>query len=118
MIEEWLSTAHHRSKTQLYPPEGRHISSSPGSLHKPLDQPHPQGGRHQQQEKLTVLQPEEKGHKQRKSDKMRWQRNMFRLKEQDKTPEDQLSKAEIGNLSEKEFGIMIPKMIHKILEKE
>lgn len=49
---------------------------------------------------------------------MRWQRNMLRLKEQDKTPEDQLSKVEIGNLSEKEFGIMIPKMIPKTLEKE
>ena len=31
---------------------------------------------------------------------------------------DQLNELEIGNLSEKEFGIMIPKMIHKILEKE
>ena len=59
---------------------------------------------------------EEKGHKQRKLDKMRWQRNMFHMKGQDKTLEDHLSKVEIGNLSEKEFRIMIPKMIPKTLE--
>lgn len=40
------------------------------------------------------------------------------MKEQDKTPEDQLSKVEIGNLSKTEFRIMIPKMIPKTLEKE
>ena len=49
---------------------------------------------------------------------MRWQRNMFHMKGQDKTLEDHLSKVEIGNLSEKEFRIMIPKMIPKTLEKE
>ena len=38
------------------------------------------------------------------------------MKGQDKTLEDHLSKVEIGNLSEKEFRIMIPKMIPKTLE--
>ena len=33
------------------------------------------------------------------------------MKEQDKTPEEQLSKVEIGNLPEKEFRVMIIKMI-------
>ena len=33
------------------------------------------------------------------------------MKEQDKTPEKQLSGVEIGNLLEKEFRIMIVKMI-------
>ena len=33
------------------------------------------------------------------------------MKEQDKTPEKQLNEAKIGNLPEKEFRIMIGKMI-------
>ena len=33
------------------------------------------------------------------------------MKEQDKTPEKQLNEVEIGNLAEKEFRIMIVKMI-------
>ena len=43
---------------------------------------------------------------------MRWQKNMFQTKEQGKIPQKQLSKMEIGNLSEKEFRVMIVKMIH------
>ena len=36
---------------------------------------------------------------------------MYQRKEQDKTPEKQLNEMEIGNLPEKEFRIMIVKMI-------
>ena len=36
---------------------------------------------------------------------------MYQMKEQDKTPEKQLYEVEIGNLPEKEFRIMIMKMI-------
>ena len=36
------------------------------------------------------------------------------MKEQDKTPEKQLSEVEIGNLEEKEFRIMIVKMIQDL----
>ena len=36
------------------------------------------------------------------------------MKEQDKTPEKQLSGVEIGNLLEKEFRIMIVKMIQDL----
>ena len=36
------------------------------------------------------------------------------MKEQDKTPEKQLNEVEIGNLPEKEFRIMIVKMIQDI----
>ena len=43
---------------------------------------------------------------------MRWQRNVFQMKEQDKTPEE-LSDVEIGNLPEKEFRVMIVKMMQK-----
>ena len=39
---------------------------------------------------------------------------MYQMKEQDKTPEKQLNEMEIGNLPEKEFRIMIVKMIQDI----
>ena len=42
---------------------------------------------------------------------MRQQRNMFQVKEQDKTPEEQLSEVEIRNLPEKEFRVTIVKLI-------
>ena len=39
---------------------------------------------------------------------------MYQMKEQDKTPEKQLNEVEIGHLSEKEFRIMIVKMIQDL----
>ena len=39
---------------------------------------------------------------------------MYQVKEQDKTPEEQLTEVEIGNLSEKEFRVMIVKRIQDI----
>ena len=36
---------------------------------------------------------------------------MFKNKEQDKTPEEHISEIKIGNLPEKEFRVMIVKMI-------
>ena len=36
---------------------------------------------------------------------------MYQMKEQDKTPEKQRNEVEIGNLPEKEFRVMIVKMI-------
>ena len=45
---------------------------------------------------------------------MRQQKNMYQVKEQDKTPEEQLTEVEIGNLSEKEFRVMIVKRIQDI----
>ena len=48
---------------------------------------------------------------------MKRQRAMYQMKEQDKTPEKQLNEVEIGNLPEKEFRIMIVKMI-RMSEKE
>ena len=41
---------------------------------------------------------------------LRWQKNMFQMKEQCKIPEEKLSEVEMGNLPEKEFRVMI-KMI-------
>ena len=45
---------------------------------------------------------------------MKRQRAMYQMKEQDKTPEKQLNALEIGNLPEKEFRIMIVKMIQNL----
>ena len=39
---------------------------------------------------------------------------MFQIKEQDKTPEEQLSEVEIGKLPEKQFRVMIVKMIQDL----
>ena len=39
---------------------------------------------------------------------------MYHMKEQDQTPEKQLNEVEIGNLPEKEFRIMILKMIQDL----
>ena len=39
---------------------------------------------------------------------------MYQMKEQDKTPEKQLNEVEIGNLAEKEFTIMIVKIIQDL----
>ena len=45
---------------------------------------------------------------------MRWQRAMYQMKEQDTTPEKQLNEVDIGNLPEKEFRVMIVKMIQDL----
>ena len=45
---------------------------------------------------------------------MKRQRARYKMKEQDKTPEKQLNEVEIGNLPEKEFRIMIVKMIQDL----
>ena len=42
------------------------------------------------------------------------QKVMFQMKGQDKTPEKQLNEVEIGNFPEKEFRIMIVKMIQDL----
>ena len=49
--------------------------------------------------------------KHRKLNKMRRQRNTQQMKEQSKNPPDQTNDEEIGNLPEKEFRVMIVKMI-------
>ena len=45
---------------------------------------------------------------------MKKQKVMSQMKGQDKTPEKQLSEVEIGNLPEKEFRIMIVKMVQNL----
>ena len=45
---------------------------------------------------------------------MKRQRTMYQMKEQDKPPEKQLNEVEIGNLPEKEFRIMMVKMMQDL----
>ena len=51
-------------------------------------------------------------------DRIKTQRAMYQIKEQDKTSEKQLNEVEIGNLPEKEFRKMIVKMIRTSVHKE
>ena len=46
--------------------------------------------------------------------KMRWQKNMLQTNEQGENLQDQISEEEIGNLPEKEFRVMIVKMIQNL----
>ena len=48
---------------------------------------------------------------------MKRQRNTQQVKEQDKCPTSQTKEEEIGNLSDKEFQIMIVKMIENLENK-
>ena len=48
---------------------------------------------------------------------MKRQRNTQQVKEQDKCPSNQTKEEEIGNLSDKEFPIMIVKMIQNLENK-
>ena len=45
---------------------------------------------------------------------MRQQKNTSQMKEQGKNLQDQISEEEIGNLAEKEFRVMIVKMIQNL----
>ena len=45
---------------------------------------------------------------------MRWQKNMTQVKEQGKNLQDQRNEEEIDNLPEKEFRVMIVKMIQNL----
>ena len=64
-----------------------------------------------------IMQPTERRLKHRKLDNMTWQRNMSQTKEQDKNSQGKLNEVEIGNLPEKEFKVMIVKMIQDLGKK-
>ena len=60
----------------------------------------------------------QKGHpKHSNLNKMKRQRNIQQVKEHDKSPQNQTKKEEIGSLNEKEFRIMIVKMIQNFESK-
>ena len=48
---------------------------------------------------------------------MKWQRNTTQMKEQTRNTEVQINEEEIGKLPEKEFRIMIVKMIKNLKSK-
>ena len=52
----------------------------------------------------------------RKAAKMKRQRNMAQMEEQIKTPENELNKMEISNLSDAEFKTMVIRMLKKFSE--
>ena len=45
---------------------------------------------------------------------MRWQKNMSQMKEQGKTLQDQINEEKMGNLPEKEFRVMMVKIIQNL----
>ena len=47
---------------------------------------------------------------------MRRQRNMAQMKEQNKTPEKELNKMEISNLSDAEFKALVIRMLKELRE--
>ena len=71
-------------------------------------------GRQQKQEEPQSCSLWKKNHIHRKIDKMKRQRAMYQMKEQDKTPEKELNEVEIDSLLEKEFRIMIVNMIQDL----
>ena len=77
---------------------------------KSLDQLHSPGGSHQKQEGLQPCSLQKRERKHRKPERMKQQRNA-QMKEQDKTPEEQLCEVEIGNLHAKDLRVMIVRMI-------
>ena len=68
----------------------------------------------QKQEELQFCSLWKENHIHRKTDKMKRQRTMYQIKEQDKTAEKQLNEVETGNFPEKEFRIMIVRMIQDL----
>ena len=45
---------------------------------------------------------------------MTWQRNIFQMKDKDKTLKEELSDVETGSLPEKEFTVVIIKMVQEL----
>ena len=72
------------------------------------------GDRHQKQRKLRTCSLRKGDPKHSKLSKMRRQRNTQQMKEQGKNPPDLTNKEEIASLPEKEFRVMIVKMIQNL----
>ena len=105
------------------PPERQNPASSTRtqapvpSTRKPTQATEPTlstGGRHQKQRQLRTCSLQKGDPKHSKLSKMRRQRNMQQMNEQGKNPRDQTNEEEIGSLSEKEFRVMIVKMIQNL----
>ena len=88
----------HKGKTQF-----SHQSLPLRNLHKPLRLIHQGTDKRSKKHSLTVVKT--------KTILQKKQTVISQMKRKDKTPEKQLNEMEIGNLPEKEFRIMIVKMI-------
>ena len=78
---------------------------------QPTEQTLATGSRHQKQRELRTCSLRKGDPKQSKLSKMRRQRNTQQMKEQGKSPPDLTNEQEVGSLPEKEFRVMIVKMI-------
>ena len=110
-------------QTWICPPERQDPASSTKtqalvpSTRKPTQPTEPTlatGGRHQKQRKLRTCSLKKGDPKHSKLSKMRRQRNTQQMKEQGKNPPDLTNEEEVGSLPEKEFRIMIVKMIQNL----
>ena len=81
---------------------------------QPTEPTSPTGGRHQKQWGLCTCSLQKEDPKHSKLSKIRRQRNMQQMKDQSKNPPDQTNEEEIGSLPEKEFRVMIVKMIQNV----
>ena len=108
--DDWIKVLVSKAlPTRARPNFSHHQSLPSGSLHKPLNLLHQRADR--RSKKSTIPQQLEQKPHYRKLIRMKKQKVMFQMKEQDKTPENQLNEVEIGNLPEKEFRITIVKKI-------
>ena len=78
---------------------------------QPTEPTLPTEGRHQKQCELQTCSLQKGDPKHSKLSKMRRQRNTQQMKEQGRNPTDQTNEQEIGSIPEKEFRVMIVKMI-------
>ena len=74
----------------------------------------PTGGRHHKQQELRTCSLQKGDPKHSKLSKMSTQRNTQQMKEQGKNPPDKTNEEEISSLPEKEFRVMIVKMIQNL----
>ena len=74
-------------------------------------------GRHQKQQELQTCSLQRADLKQSKLTKMRRQRNTQQMKVQGKNTPDLTNEEEIGSIPEKEFRIMIVKMIQNLVNR-
>ena len=81
---------------------------------QPTEPTLPTGGRHQNQWEPRTCSLRKGDPKHSKLSKMRRQRNIQQMKEQGKNQPDQTNEEEIGSLTEKEFRVMIVKMIQNL----
>ena len=84
---------------------------------QPTEPTLPTGGRHQKQRELRTCSLRKGDPKHSKLRKMRRHRNTQQVKEEGKNPPDQTNEEEIGSLPEKEFRVMLVKMIQNLLNR-